>query len=338
MLKELSAVLIAKNEAKVVGRCIRSLGAVDEIVIYDTGSSDGTQEIAAKAGARVVQGDPIDPFHFAEARNRANEHAQGTWILTIDADEILRAGSLSKIRKALDKVADETAYAVTFINRTSKGTLSFPTPKIKLFMKDAWTWQYRVHERLKSLREGRVGALADVVMEHMPDPDKKARHGQNVQLLEMCVRENPEYTRAFRHLGLELLLQKRPAEAIPYFAHYVDNTDENRFQKSQAMCHVGKCLESLGKLDEALEWFERAAKVAPERRDPMYHAALGLIKACRLDEALTWIRRMIEVPVETRPNLPYDLPILWGQEPVRMLRFCQVQIAAAKAAYEARKK
>lgn len=338
MAPKITAVLIAKNEAKLIGRCIRSLGPVDEIVVYDTGSTDDTVGVAERAGAKVFRGEIVEPFHFAEARNLATAKAQNPWILSIDADEVLRAGSLSKIRAALKIQGEETAWRVGFINRSATGTLSIPILKIKLFMKDAWTWKYRVHERLTPLLAGKIGDMDKVVIDHMPEPDKGRRHGQNIKLLELCVKENPEYTKAFKHLGLELMLDKRPAEAIPYFCYYIDNTDDDRFKKSRAMDHAGNCLETLGQLDDALEMFERSAKVAPERRDPLYHAAIALIKACRLDEAVTWIKRMIVVPFETRPNLPYDLPALWRSEPQRMLRFCEDQIRIAQSALEARKK
>jgi len=334
MPEKISAVLIVKNEALVLEQCIRSLGPIDEVVVYDTGSIDGTLEMAPGLGAMAVKGHPATPFHFADARNAADEHASHPWILTIDADEILRAGSLAKIRKAVNNAGETTAFMVTFLNRAETGSSrTIPTQKIKIHRKDAWSWQYRVHERLKSVKPGKVSILPDVVMEHMPQPDKARRHGQNVELLKMCVQESPEYTRAFRQLGLELMLDKRPEEALPYLYHYVEKTEEDRFQKSQAMCHIGECLAGADRLNEALKWFDRASEAAPERRDPMYDAAIALIKACRLEEAVGWIERMKAVPPEIRRHdLPYDLPKLWGDEPDRMLRFCREEIARAKQA------
>ena len=84
----ISAVLIAKDEADRIGACLASLaGQVDEIVVVDTGSRDATVSIARSYGARtfarVLDGD------FAAARNGALQHATGTWILYIDADERL---------------------------------------------------------------------------------------------------------------------------------------------------------------------------------------------------------------------------------------------------------
>lgn len=335
--EKVSAVIITKNESRVIDRCVKALAWMDEILVYDTGSTDDTVAVAERAGARVVKGEPMNPFHFAEARNRATALAAGPWILSMDADEVLRSGGLSKIRKALEAPENVTAFRLGFINRAAAGTVSIPIMKIKLFLKDAWTWKYRIHERLIATREGAIGDLPKAVIDHMPEPDKAARHGQNIGLLELAIKENPEYVKAYKHLGLELMLAKRFGEATENLEHYIDNTDDDRLKKSRAMDHCGNCLVADGRLPAAMEMFERSAKIAPERRDPCYHAAIALIKACNLDEAIRWIRRMMLVPIETRPASPYDLPGLWRDEPAKMLRFCEEQIAEAKKLYEARK-
>ncbi len=82
----LSACVIAKDEAASLPRCLGSVkDLVDEVVVCDTGSTDDTVAVAEAAGARVVRG--TWPGSFAEARNAALAHCQGTWVLAIDADE-----------------------------------------------------------------------------------------------------------------------------------------------------------------------------------------------------------------------------------------------------------
>ena len=84
----ISAALIARNEAGVIGACLDSLsGHVDEIVVVDTGSTDATPDIVAGRGGRVLHFPWADDFSLA--RNRALEAASGDWILYIDADERL---------------------------------------------------------------------------------------------------------------------------------------------------------------------------------------------------------------------------------------------------------
>lgn len=84
----ISACLIVRNESLVLERCLSSLsGAVDEIVVVDTGSTDATPEIAAGFGARVCRYDWCDDF--SAARNVGLDAASCDWVLTIDAHEYL---------------------------------------------------------------------------------------------------------------------------------------------------------------------------------------------------------------------------------------------------------
>jgi glycosyltransferase involved in cell wall biosynthesis len=334
-----SAVLIVKNEEAVIGRCIKSLLGLDEIAVLDTGSTDNTVKIARDLGARVATRSPdLVPFHFGQARNEALALASQEWIFSMDADEVLRPGGIRKILHAVEEAQDRTAYLSAFINQAEGGsvTRTFVIQKIKLFKASEWEWKYRVHEQLvpRNPDKRKIGILEGVSVEHLPVPDKSKRHGQNVDLLRMTVKENPEYTRAFRHLGQELMLRKEWREAVPFLAEYAEKTDEGPLHKSEALMHIGRCYAESGGLDKGLKWFDMAFKEDPRRREPLFHAALNLIKACRLDEAKVWAKRMMDVPVATRPNSPLDLEDVWGATPLKMYMFCQTEIANAKAKAE----
>ncbi len=92
--------MIVKNEEKRLPNCLNSVrGVVDEIVIYDTGSTDQTIAIAEAAGARVIRGTWNNDF--AAARNEALKHTRGRWILYLDADEQLEAGQRKMLREMI---------------------------------------------------------------------------------------------------------------------------------------------------------------------------------------------------------------------------------------------
>lgn len=114
MRNGVSAVLIVKDEEKVLDRCLKSLAGCDEIVVLDTGSTDGTIEIAKGHTSNVCVTPPIEPFHFAEARNRADRLAKQDWILTIDADEVLEEGSIWAIRRAVRQKPMAMGFRVDF--------------------------------------------------------------------------------------------------------------------------------------------------------------------------------------------------------------------------------
>ncbi|MEG4962074.1 MULTISPECIES: tetratricopeptide repeat protein [unclassified Microcoleus] len=85
---DLTLCMIVKNEEATLSRTLDSVkGVVDEMVVVDTGSGDRTREIAREFGARVYDFEWCDDF--AAARNECLKHAQGDWILVLDADEVL---------------------------------------------------------------------------------------------------------------------------------------------------------------------------------------------------------------------------------------------------------
>jgi glycosyltransferase involved in cell wall biosynthesis len=79
-----SVYIIAFNEAEKIRDAIASVLWADEIVVADSHSTDGTQQIAEALGARVVQ---IEFHGFGDLRNRAIEACRGDWIFSLDADE-----------------------------------------------------------------------------------------------------------------------------------------------------------------------------------------------------------------------------------------------------------
>ena len=88
MAATISLCMIVRNEEKVLARCLESVrGCVDEIIIVDTGSSDGTKEIAARFTDKIYDFEWIDDF--SAARNYSFEQATGDYLLWLDADDVL---------------------------------------------------------------------------------------------------------------------------------------------------------------------------------------------------------------------------------------------------------
>ena len=92
----LSGVVIAKDEADRIGRCVASLAALcSEVLVLDSGSTDTTAAIARAAGARVEQ----QPWlGFAAQKNAAIARAAQPWVLLLDADEWLAPEALPTLR------------------------------------------------------------------------------------------------------------------------------------------------------------------------------------------------------------------------------------------------
>ena len=82
--------MIVINESARLARALESArGLVQEIIITDTGSTDGTKDIARRLGAEVHEFAWND--NYSEARNASIEKATGDWILVLDGDEYLDA-------------------------------------------------------------------------------------------------------------------------------------------------------------------------------------------------------------------------------------------------------
>lgn len=93
---KVSLVMIVKNEALNIKRCLESVkNIVDEIIVVDTGSTDDTKEIAASFGAKVF--DFKWTNNFSAARNFGLKHSSGDWNLILDADEYIVNGSKEDI-------------------------------------------------------------------------------------------------------------------------------------------------------------------------------------------------------------------------------------------------
>ncbi len=83
-MSKISVYVIAFNEAEKISATLQSVQWADEIVLIDSHSTDGTLDIAARLGARVVQ---VDFTGFGDLRNRGIEACSHEWIFSLDADE-----------------------------------------------------------------------------------------------------------------------------------------------------------------------------------------------------------------------------------------------------------
>lgn len=146
----ISAVVITKNEARNVERCLRSLAPVaDEIVVVDDHSTDETVAICERLGARVVRQAWLG---FGPQKNFANGLARHGWVLSLDADEALDEDLQRSIREAKAKGLGG-AYQLSRLNsyygRFLRHGLEYPDRKIRLFHRDRARWnESLVHEGL----------------------------------------------------------------------------------------------------------------------------------------------------------------------------------------------
>ena len=101
-----SCTIIAFNEADRIGRAIRSVeGLVDEVVVVDSGSTDGTPSLARRLGARVIE--RAWPGYGPQKRF-AEDQAVNDWILNLDADEWLSEALRQELTTLLARPIPQT--------------------------------------------------------------------------------------------------------------------------------------------------------------------------------------------------------------------------------------
>ena len=116
----LTIIIAAKNEAHNISECVHSASFADEVIVLDSGSTDGTPEIAQSAGARVIS---TDWPGYGLQQVRGIGLARSEWVLSLDADERISPALQKEIRQAIEKpIADGyrlprlSSFCGTFIN------------------------------------------------------------------------------------------------------------------------------------------------------------------------------------------------------------------------------
>ena len=159
----LTLAVITKNEAHRLAACLASVPFADEIVVVDSGSTDGTAELARRLGARVVE--TADWPGFGPQKNRALDAAGGDWVLSLDADERLSPELAAQVRRVVDAPDGADVPAAYTLSRLSSLCGRWmrhgdwhPDPVLRLFRRGAARFSDdAVHERL--VCAGRIGHL-----------------------------------------------------------------------------------------------------------------------------------------------------------------------------------
>jgi glycosyltransferase involved in cell wall biosynthesis len=161
----LSVVVIARNEARVIARCLESVAWADEIIVLDAASSDGTADIARTSNAKVTT--TADWPGFGPQKNRALDLATGDWVLSLDADEWITRELRAEIEQAIGAPGNHAAFRLprlsSYCGRFMRHSGWWPDFVTRLFRRGAARFSAdRVHERL--VVDGAVGTLRESLM------------------------------------------------------------------------------------------------------------------------------------------------------------------------------
>ena len=143
----LTVAIITLNAASLLRPCLASVGFADEVLLVDSGSTDGTVELAQAAGARVEHKEWLG---FGRQKAHAVSLARHDWVLCLDADERVTERLAASIRSAM---ADARYHAYRmprrnrFLGRWLKYGEGYPDFSLRLFHRAHAGWSSdEVHE------------------------------------------------------------------------------------------------------------------------------------------------------------------------------------------------
>ena len=244
-MKTLTVCMIVKNEKELLARCLDSVVGADELIICDTGSTDNTVEIAKKYTEKVFT-DYLWEDSYEKARNHALTKCTGGWVLSIDADEILREGDMAKIRDAIENAkSEELAFDIKM--QSEKGNNEFWFPR--LFKRDPRVfWKGAVHNHL-SVHGARK---LDVEITYGYSPAHAADKDRALRILKKEIARDPSLSRERFYLAREYMYRKDWDSAIDHYQQYLSRSSWTA-QMAEAYFMLSKCYWNKRMLKEAQE-------------------------------------------------------------------------------------
>lgn len=295
----LSIGMIVKNEIRSIEKCLKALQPLRdaypcELVIADTGSNDGTRELAEKYADILFDFPWIDDF--AAARNAVMERCSGQWYFSVDADEYLDQ-DLSGFRKLFNMKSKSSPdlCGVTIRNYTCRDIQhsAYTDMTGVRIAKLGNKIRYRgiIHEALylPDHSRGNLHILPQILLHHdgyayQSEEDLKRKSQRNLELLNKQLSENPEDVRClieciesaqvfpmqmiqYAILGMELL-RKPERTQLPIWDGIL-----------AARCTAVALFNDLPQAEEWLAWcMERYLEITAVRVDAIYAATLWYFK------------------------------------------------------------
>lgn len=297
-MSRIALVMIARDEARCIARCLRSVRPwVDEMIVLDTGSRDNTVALAQAEGARVHHFTWVQDF--AAARNAALALSQADWNLVLDADEILSQGG--------ELIASLRQQAPEFIGRVD--VRSAFQPKGQAHHQDASSWlprvlpagvryEGRIHEQPVSSLPRKDLAVTVLHDGYMPE-QMKTKGPRNRALLEAAVADHPQDAYLHYQLGKDHEVNDRYADAWPAYEQALRLLGPQARReppwRHDLILRSLYALKAGGQVEQAIQLAE--AEMANWPDSPDFYFVLGdvlLELATALPEQATEILPMIE--------------------------------------------
>ena len=159
---KLTVTVITYNESKHIAAALDSVAWADEIIVVDSGSTDGTADIAAARGARVIVREWPG---YSTQKNFAADQASHEWVLSMDADERVTPALAAEIRALMTKGPEVRGYRIRrvshYLGQWIRTTDWFPDYQLRLYDRRAGRWNgLKIHESFR-LTDAVAGTLRE---------------------------------------------------------------------------------------------------------------------------------------------------------------------------------
>ena len=254
----ISVCMIVKNEEKNLAACLECLKKIaDEIIIVDTGSTDGTKEIAMQYTDKLYDFTWVDDF--SAARNFAFSKAAMDYIYSADADERLDEENQAKFLALKEALLPEIEIVqMYYCNQLEHNTIySFDKeyrPKLYKRIRQ-FVWQEKIHEAV-ALEP--VVYDSDIEIIHKPHEN---HGGRDLQIFAKMIENGEFISKRLREIyAKELYIAGRESDfekAEAFFVNWVNETTDIDELK-QAACILARLYRMKG---NDAEFFKYALKV-----------------------------------------------------------------------------
>ncbi len=259
----ISCCMIVKNEIDTLEKCILSVkekinGICNEIVVVDTGSTDGTRELAVELGCCVYDFEWCNDF--AKARNYSLEKAKNDWIITMDGDEYIGEVDLEWLKEFV--VSNNNNRLIgegTIINYSDTKMQSYTTSiKLMIFNKREVVYKYIIHE-IPVMRDGserkyitlpievcHTGYIEEVVK-------NKNKLERNLELITKSMEDDNDDLYLVMHLGKTYIGLERYDEAVENLKKVLESEKAIKYTfYTDATKEYIRCCIKANMFDEAL--------------------------------------------------------------------------------------
>lgn len=297
-----SLTMIVRDEAANLPACLESAdGLCDELVIVDTGSTDGTAEAARRLGARVIPFEWVDDF--AAARNAALDHATGRYAFWLDADDRIDGVNRERLRNLFARL-DMDAEAAYVMQQLSSGPGGSETGSaadhVRLFpIRDDVRWTYRVHEQiLPTITAAGIPVhWTEVGIGHLGYADEGIcgrKLERNLRILRAELLDKPGNPLVLFNIGWAAIYRNEPRSALGYLRASLAASSPHDALIRKAYALIAQAYQMLGDSDSALAACVSGRSLAPDDAGLLFSEALLRRDRGDLDGAEACWRQILE--------------------------------------------